>query len=401
MKRISAIVFATFCAYVGYKFTLHQSFVNPYPVVCDIVAEKIYLDDNDILPWKRTCLSRSHLVTPFSPKKLILKDINNVLDILNVSHLEVFDSSEVKTIWKGESLETGIESEFVDSELVIFKVHKDSPAEKLGIKMGDVIKTINGEQPNPWEAQSQSGEFVLERKGQALNLNLKAADIKRTEKLELQKIGAKHAQIKIPSFRAEFFKGSEWSDIQKELSKTERLVVDVRGNIGGNFVAGLRFLSFILCESQEVGRLIHPRAKSDKIEELPNELSDDKQLAVLDRSKEVLLKTFPQDECYKGKIEVLVDGKTSSVAELVAQALKEFKKARILGAPSKGQLLVGVWYPLDEVAPGVEISIPEALYVSHGNHRIEGNGVQLDKVLYYHLPEMQAGVDSWVKQALD
>ncbi|MNL26661.1 Peptidase family S41 [compost metagenome] len=105
--------------------------------------------------------------------------------------------------------------------------------------------------------------------------------------------------------------------------------------------------------------------------------------------------------CFKGRVRVLVDGKSASVAEMVAQALKERRGALIEGAPSRGQLLVGVWYPMDEVAPGVQISIPEAIYESVQKYRIEGQGVQIDKVLYYYLPEMQAGVDSWVKRALD
>lgn len=401
MNRILAIVFAAFCAFVGYHFTLQKSFVNPYPVVCELVSSKIYLQDNQIGKWKRQCLRRSRLVSPYSPKALVIKDINNVLGLLNVSHLEVYDSSAVKKVWTGESLETGIESQYVDSELVVFKIHPGSPAEKSGIKKGDVIKAINDEQPSPWEAQSQSGTYLIERLQNVLPIKIKAAAIQRDEKIHFQKISASQGHLQIPSFRAEFFAGEAWEKLQADVLTTKHLVVDLRGNIGGNFVAGLRFLSLMICTPEEVGRLVHPRALEKTTAILPNDLRDEKQLELFDHNSEVVLKTFAQPLCYKGKIEVLVDGKSASVAELVGQALKEFKGARILGAPSSGQLLVGVWYPVDEIGPGVEISIPEALYVSRKNHRIEGDGVQLDKVLYYNLPEMQAGVDSWVKQALD
>ncbi|MGE5086931.1 MAG: S41 family peptidase, partial [Bacillota bacterium] len=111
--------------------------------------------------------------------------------------------------------------------------------------------------------------------------------------------------------------------------------------------------------------------------------------------------TFAKNSCYRGPVKVLVDGKSSSVAEMVAQALKEFRKSPIWGAPSRGQLLVGVWYPLNELGPGVQISIPEAFYTSAKGHAIEGQGVQLDKILYYSLAEMQMGIDSWVKGSLD
>ena len=116
MKRLLAVLFVVGCALAAYYISVHKTFVNPYPVVCDLVAEKIFLDDTQVNKWKRICHRRSRLVTPYSQKKLVIKDINNVLGLLNVSHLEVYDSSAVKTIWTGESKETGIESEFVDSE---------------------------------------------------------------------------------------------------------------------------------------------------------------------------------------------------------------------------------------------------------------------------------------------
>jgi carboxyl-terminal processing protease len=365
------------------------------------VAQKIFLEDEQIRKWKRVCLRRSRLVTPYSPKKLVIKDLNNVLGLLNVSHLEVYDSLEVKSIWKGENQETGMEAEFVDSELVVFKVHPQSPAELLGIKKGDVIKSINGEQPNPWEAQTASGTYLIQRGVRESKYKITASAIVRSEGLQFEKISAGGALIQIPSFRADFFEAEKLTGLQGQLADVRKLVVDLRGNIGGNFVAGLRFLSLFICQPEEVGRLIRPRFPDSTSAELPNDLNDDHQLAVLNQHREVVLKTFSQQDCYRGDLRVLVDGKTASVAEMVAQALKEFRKSPLLGSPSRGQLLVGVWYPLNEVGPGVEISIPEALYLSRGKHRIEGLGVELDKVLYYNLPEMQAGIDSWVKKALD
>lgn len=401
MSRFVAIVLAMSCGLAAYHFALRKGFENPYPVFCDLVAKKIFLEDEKVRKWKHTCNSRGRLVKPYSPKHLIIKDMNNVLGLLNVSHLEVFDSSAVKNIWKGESLETGIESQFIESELVIFKLHPKSPAAMQGLRKGDVIKTINGQQPNPWEAESESGTYVVKRNSLEQHFDIKAAPIVRDESISFEKMGDKSAVLHVPSFRAEFFSDEKMHQLALHLQGTSRLVVDLRGNIGGNFVAGLRLLSLLMCPPQEVGRLIHPRSIETSSAELPNDLNDKKQLDILYKNREVILKTYSVPSCFKGSLRVLVDSKTSSVAELVAQALKEFRKAPLLGTPSRGQLLVGVWYPLNEVGPGVEISIPEGLYVSHKGHRVEGNGVELDKVLYYDLQEMQSGIDSWVRKALD
>ncbi len=48
MSRILAILLAVSCALGAYYFVLHKGFVNPYPVVCDLVAQKIFLGDDEI-----------------------------------------------------------------------------------------------------------------------------------------------------------------------------------------------------------------------------------------------------------------------------------------------------------------------------------------------------------------
>lgn len=400
MKKLIAILFFLGCAIGAYFFGLEKAFVNPYPAVCNLVAQKIFLEDEPVKKWHRTCLRRQRLVTPYSPRKLVIKDINNVLGLLNVSHLEVFDSAAVKSIWIGESKETGLETDFVDSELVIFKIHPQSPAEKAGLKKGDVLVAINGEQPNPWDAQSQSGNYLIERQKQKMNIKIKTETIQRFEQITFSPFD-KGLVIHIPSFQARFFSDEKLQEISDKMTGKRRVVVDLRGNSGGNFVAGLRFLSTFICKPEEVGRLVRPRAEKKTSVEMPDDLRDEKQIEVLNRHFEVLLKTFPTKNCYRGEVRVLVDGKSASVAEMVGQALKEFRQAKLLGNVSRGQLLVGVWYPLDEVGPGVQISIPEAYYISAQKHRIEGRGVDLDKVLYYDLDELQAGSDTWIKKALD
>lgn len=402
MLRITAaLIFVCACAYGAFHFAIERSFENPYPGVCDFVAEKIYLSGKEIKNWKQLCHRRSHLVTPYSERELILKDINNVLALLKVSHLEIYDSSQVKNIWQGENKETGLTGEFIDSELVVFKVQPHSPAEEMGIKKGDIIVSINGEQPSSWTISSESGDYQIHRGTEEFTVKIQATTLQRDESIQVFKVGNNSRLIEVPSFRAEFFKDEKLKEVQKTLQGASSVVVDLRGNSGGNFVSGLRFLSLFICEPTVIGKLEKPKLKKGARGELPNDLRDEKQLAVLENNRETLLKTFAKDSCYRGSVRVLVDGKSSSVAEMVAQALKEFRKSPVRGSPSRGQLLVGVWYPMDELGQGVQISIPEALYTSAKGHCIEGEGVQLDKVLYYSLPEMQMGIDSWVKGSLD
>ncbi|QDK37119.1 S41 family peptidase [Bdellovibrio sp. NC01] len=399
MQKLSAILFTLVCAAGAFYFAIQKSFVNPYPIVCRFVAEKIYLTDDKIKDWKQTCLHRARLVTPFSAKNLIIKDLNNMFDVLQVSHLEIYDAKEVQNIWQGESTDTGIEGDFVDSEFVIFKIHPQSPAAKAGLKKGDVVKSLNGGQPSSWTVAGESGHYKILRGTEELLVDVQPGSFHRDDSPSIEQI-KEVTLMRIPSFRGDFFETEAMQKYAQKLKGSRDVILDLRGNAGGNFVAGLRLLSLFICEPTTVGKLVKTRAPMSTKADLPNLLKDEDQLQVLEHNKVVALKTFKNSDCFKGRVKVLVDGKSSSVAEMVAQAFKEIKHSSLQGAPSRGQLLVGVWYPLDEIAPGVQISVPEAYYESAAGHRIEGQGVQVDKILYYHLPQMQAGIDSWVDQLL-
>lgn len=401
MKKIFLLLVLFLFFGWGYKFSSRESFANPYPVMCNLVSEKIYLTDEVVRNWRNTCLKRSHLVESNSPKNLVIQDMNNMLATLKVSHLEVYDPKEVRAIWQGERLENGIESEFVDGELVIFKVHPESPAAKAGLKFGDVIKDINGEQPNPWEANSEKGKYTISRGIEIFEKELIPTTIKREEGIKTSFPNSSTVYIQVPSFRAEFFKTDKINILKQELQNKTQVVLDLRGNLGGNFVAGLRLASLFLCEPTSLGYLQKPRSKDTGTQVLPDSLEDSVQIEVLEQSGRVELKTAKNDQCFRGHLKILVDGKSASVAELIAQSLKEVAKAQVIGSPTSGQMLVGLWYAFDELSPGVQISIPEAVYISPRNYQIEGIGVQLDKNLTYDLGEMQAGIDSWVKNALD
>ncbi|HWU43485.1 MAG TPA: PDZ domain-containing protein, partial [Bdellovibrio sp.] len=172
-KKIFAFFLALACAWGAYEFAVQRTFVNTYSSVCDFVAEKIYLSYDKVKDWKQLCLRRSRLVTPYSPKKVILQDLNNTFDMLKVSHLEIFDANEVQDIWQGRSTETGIDGDFVESQFVVFNVQSKSPAEKAGIQKGDIIISLNDQQPSSWTAASETGLYQIQRQDEKFAVEVK------------------------------------------------------------------------------------------------------------------------------------------------------------------------------------------------------------------------------------
>jgi len=385
---------------LGFYFSSGKSWTNPYPVVCDLVAEKIFLEPAKVLPWKKECLHRSAQLPLGTNPAALITDLNHTLELLRVSHLEIYTPSESKKMWQGQSSQNGITSEFVESELVIVKIEPGSPAQKQGLKKGQIIVRINGEQPSPWTANSTAGDFEISDHHKVKKIVLQPSEITVNEAPQLKVVSPGVGLWTVPSFRGEYFENAAFTAMARQTLGLQQIVIDLRGNRGGNFVAGLRFLSLFLCQQQEVGILSRPQSASRQEAVLKNDLDDKVQAAFFNENKITQLRAFPFSLCYNGHVKILVDGHTASVAEMVAQALKEFRQAPLWGAPSAGELLVGVWYPLDEVAAGVQISIPEGVYQSSGGRIVEGQGVELDRLLDYNLVQMQNGVDSWVTEAL-
>ncbi len=399
--RIPIIVIAL--AFLWYSHIGSQNAQSLYAEVCDLVYEKIYLPKNEISKWHDSCVARSQQIRPIQKIEDLLTDIQNQMSALDVSHLNIYNDEESRRIWQGEFHETGITSEFLDGDLIIFKVIKDSPAEHVGLKRGDIIELINGEHPSSWAARSAVGTYRIHRldPSSTFDVQMKVESVRDDQSIILEAVTEQTGVIHVPSFRSEFFEKGNWQEVIEKIKTFKKIVVDLRGNEGGNFVAGMRFLSPFICTQKEIGYLIKPRWTKGAEGEFQDNEEDESQIQVLDSSSLVHLKTFSDYGCYTGSIVVLIDSGTASTAELVAQALKDYMGAKVLGNASSGQLLVGVWYPFPDLSPGVRISIPEAVYQTKKGYIIERNGVLPDKILYYSQRELAADQDSWIQSAID
>jgi len=452
---------------------------NRLTKACDFVAAKIYLPDEKILPWAIKC---RHEFKNLFDQDLERKDLfrfQNRLDQLHVSHLKIYTPSEVEQIWTEKRKTTGIKSEFIDGLLIVTSVLPNSPAEKKGIRMGDHVLSIDAETADPQSAEKLTGVYELRRKQITSKIKIEAIEMKEDQSAQFKILSRRAAILKVPSFRAEYFSDEKMKILSSELlkiqtnlrsnsssalrsnsssgsnsglnsnsgsnsgsgsakilevgngNKKNRLIIDLRKNAGGNFVAGLRFLSLFLDPKEKIGSLERPRFANEKISILSNEIDDEKQLAMIESSsavelqipalaeKEVSQVKTPQMKAPRIKairqeldspftpfnraefeIIVLVDHATASTAEMVAQALLEFRDAKIFGSVSSGQLLVGTWYASPQFGKGVKISIPEALYKSAKGKVIEGEGVRPDRVLYMNKEDFENGVDTWISKSI-
>jgi len=288
----------------------------------------------------------------------------------------------------------------VEDHLVIFKVLADSGAAAAGVHAGDDIVQIQGaEQLTPWGAQHRSGVFTVRRSGTEMKLNVAAKTLTQDLKPHLERLDANTALVEIPSFRLEFFDQEDWQRFAAKLAPYSHLILDIRQNAGGNFVAMLRALSTFECGGKNAGVLVQPRKTLPDKHAFEDDTSDDYQLRQLDQFRSLGLVTFNRYGCYRGRITVLTESETSSVAEIFAHSFLSRPNSRVWGQPTAGDVLLAVWYDLPALGQGFSVSIPEAVYLTPDKKELEAKGVWPQRELYYDLKESLAGRDSWVELA--
>ncbi|MEO0335163.1 MAG: S41 family peptidase [Pseudomonadota bacterium] len=372
--------------------------------VCETVSQKIYRAPEGFDSWTAECLNLSGQVSAFKHKSHVIEVLAEKLQELQMSHLGIYVPSETKQLWTGQSKDTGLRGRFVDAQYVIFQVLPGSPAESAGIRAGDSLATINEKSVvSQFQVQKTKGKFVFLRGENPLEASLEPAKVQTDDLPSLTRVGEEVGLLRISSFRKDLFDDEIWRSIGAErLPEFKKLIVDLRENPGGNFVAMLRGLSPFFCHPKSVGYIIKPRVKMPHgavIKNLPNQSDDMFQVEIFSNYSLVNLETYAGYGCFEGEVVILVDEETASVAEIFAEAMRTRGKTLILGRVTSGDVLLGVWYDLSILGKDHSFSVPEAVYQNPAGDTLESIGVTPDFEVQYQLDEALNGQDSYILRA--
>ncbi len=182
------------------------------------------------------------------------------------------------------------------------RVEKGSAAESAGVRAGDEITSVPGsEQVTPWGASRRSGKFGLRRRAKPLEIEVVARTLTMDLSPRLKDLGGQTGLLTLSSFRAEFFERKSWIALVKRLAEYRHLIVDVRENAGGSFVAMLRALSAFHCGDHLVGTIVQPRKTLPSKDALDDDPSDRHQIDLLSQYRSVGLRTFDGYGCFDGR----------------------------------------------------------------------------------------------------
>lgn len=383
------------------KFVQTQFFKTAFHNICNKVDQEFYENSEYLKKWTEDCHREASGLSENLSLPHILSLIQRQLSKMNVSHLEIWDPITNHYFFEGVAKDTGLRLKNIDGHPLVHEVLKSSSAETAGFQRGDEILEFEGEEVSQvLEGEGVEGQYRVLRGAEQIELFLVSKEYAMNIEPEIEWLPKKVALLKIPRFIPEDGKSSHqrWEAIASELQAARGIVVDLRGNPGGDFQGMLRALSPFFCDPTDVGVLIRPRNQNGgdvEVDEYQSagEFADD-----LRKVSNMILRTFSDYSCLAHPVRVLVDSGTSSVAEIFAHSFFRRPHSAVWGERTAGNVLSAFIFSV-ELGAAYTLHIPYNEFVAADGKRLEGIGVVPQKELKYRLADELAQKDSWYVQA--
>jgi len=361
----------------------------------------------DVAPdWRGLFAANEALLARSSSRTAFEAEMNRVLLLGRLSHVAFFHSS-------GSSAPAryAINATFCPADLdgagerwMFQDVHPGGPAERAGIRPGDILLEVNGKPfmpPSlPTFTLGQDADILVSRgDGSTASINVVLPKAPANGKpgakppmAEPTSVTASMLDQEVGYLRVAFFPGVNGQRFARELEaalasigECRRLVVDLRGNLGG-FVGSLRLMSALTPDRIPVGYSL-TRKGSDRgwrretlpcIDHLPAGRLDVLRMAlrflVLHRDRSIRLTTEGLGaRPFHGRIVMLINEHTLSAGEMVAAFAAENNLATLVGTRTGGQVLGGGNFA---VRSGFVLRFPAAAWFMWSGALVEGVGVE-------------------------
>lgn len=297
------------------------------------------------------------------PGKLADAAIEGAVTMLDDRFSQYLDPAEYEDFRESSNAQyagVGMEVTTVKRGLLVQAVYDGSPAQREGVRRGDVITAVDGESLAGEAANTGSdrikGEpgtevaLTLVRDGDEREITLTRARV--TRPIVASDIRDADGE-KIGVVRLATFAGGSHGEVNKALKALLRegakaFVLDLRRNGGGL----VNEAQLVTSQFLEDGVVVSTKGR-----------------AVDERT----LETQGDAAVPRAPLVVLVDRNTASAAEIVAGALQDHERAKVIGTRTFGK---GVFQQIIELSNGGALDITAGQYFTPDGRNLGGQGVK-------------------------
>lgn len=268
-------------------------------------------------------------VDTFSVEKTVETGINAMLNKIDpyTMYIPEREQEDLKFMTTGTYAGVGSVISQRDSMVIIQEVYENSPSHKYGLKAGDVIVSVDGENAIGSTTSDVSKKLrgvagttvkvVVKRADKELTLNIVRDNITISSVNLATKIGSDIGYIHLTGFTtgtADQFK-TELKRLKQEGAKG--LIIDLRSNPGGILSEAVDIVG---CFVEKGTKVVYTKSKIKEWDETFSTTKDPVDLEM--------------------PIVVLVNGESASAAEIVSGSLQDLDRAVLMGERTYGKGLV-------------------------------------------------------------
>ena len=316
-------------------------------------------------------------------QKLIYGANRGLVEAAGDPHTAYMDPDETKELDKSLSGQIGggigAEIGLRNNKPTIIKPLENSPAQKAGIKAGEVIVKVNDESSSDWSVDKVVSKIRGEI-GTSVKLTLLSEGRTREVSVVRQNIVSPAVESEIDG-EIGILKVNRFGDDTVSLSRkyasefvekgVKKVILDLRNNPGGTVGAAQGLLGIWL----------------------------DNQIAMTERRGSEIVKTLRTTGAPilgNMKTVVLINGNSASASEITAGALREYGKATLVGQKSYGKGSVQIVLGLPG---GSQMKVTEARWYTPKGKNIDKTGIEPDVKVDLSSDDVNNSVDPQMDKA--
>jgi carboxyl-terminal processing protease len=274
-------------------------------------------------------------VDEIDPDKLIKSGLDNMLKTLDpyTVYYPESESDEFTFMTTGKYGGIGSLVRNNGDYTIISEVYKDCPADKAGIRAGDLLKKVDGISLKGLSTDKVSDKLkgnpgtdisiTVERNGKEIDYQLQREKISMPPVPYFGMIDSKTGYIRFTNFTQNCITDVKNALVKLKENKVQQIILDLRGNPGGLLTEAVEIVNLFVPPGSEIVSTKGKVKQFDEDFKTTKEAVDDK---------------IP--------LAVIINRGSASASEIVAGAVQDLDRGVIVGQRSYGKGLVQITRPL-------------------------------------------------------